>query len=208
MIRCNSKSQGSLCVSFSRADTGLCLQYLFVWLNLNFLHNSLRITYPTQSCLVLYSFSANLLHSLIMWWDVSSQSPHNLHLPFCCVLSILIYSCFDIVSPMFLSWGFPFFSLVHVFSYKISLVSRLKRLYSCFSSYFSFSGYFCSVDPRVISIVSSGCNQSSSTPFYEVFASFNRCFNAIFNAGHLFSFSLVDFFKFFSGRFQELSLLL
>ena len=44
---------------------------------------------PTQSRLTLYSFCANLLHSLIMLLIVSSLSPHNLHLLFCCVLSIL-----------------------------------------------------------------------------------------------------------------------
>ncbi len=44
---------------------------------------------PTQSCLALYSFWANLQHSLIMWLIVSSLSPHCLHLLLCCVLSIL-----------------------------------------------------------------------------------------------------------------------
>ena len=34
-------------------------------------------------------FWANLHHSLIMWFIVSSLSPHNLHLLFCSVLSIL-----------------------------------------------------------------------------------------------------------------------
>ena len=86
---CMSKSQRSLCVSFSRTDTGLCIYHLFVWSNLNVLHISRWITLSTQSCLVLYSFCANLLHSLIMWLVVSSLSPHNLHLLFCCVLSIL-----------------------------------------------------------------------------------------------------------------------
>ena len=47
------------------------------------------ITFPIQSCLVLYSLCANLLHSLIMWLIVSSLSPHNLHQLFYCVLSIL-----------------------------------------------------------------------------------------------------------------------
>ena len=37
---CITKSQGSLCVSFSRMDFGLCIYQLFVWSNLNFLHNS------------------------------------------------------------------------------------------------------------------------------------------------------------------------
>ena len=58
-----SKSERILCVSFSRTDSGLCIYHLFVWSNLNFLHNSQCITFPTQSCLVLYSPYANLLHS-------------------------------------------------------------------------------------------------------------------------------------------------
>ena len=67
----------------------LCIYHLFVWSNFNFLHNSQWITLLTQSCLVLYSFCVNLLHLLIMWSTISSLSPHNLHLLFCCVLSIL-----------------------------------------------------------------------------------------------------------------------
>ena len=88
---CMSKSHRSLRVSFSRTAAGLCIYYLFVWSNLNFLHISQWITLPTQSCLVLYSFCANLLHSLIMWLMVSSLSLHSLHLLFCCVLSILAW---------------------------------------------------------------------------------------------------------------------
>ena len=64
---CISKSQKSLCVPFSRTDSGLCIYHLFVWSNFNFLHNSQWITLPTQSCLVLYSFCANLQLSRIMW---------------------------------------------------------------------------------------------------------------------------------------------
>ena len=75
-------------VSFSRTDAGLCMYHLFAWSNLNFLYISQWITLPTQSCLVLYVFCANLLHSLI-WLIVSSLSPHNLHLLFCCLLPIL-----------------------------------------------------------------------------------------------------------------------
>ena len=52
------------------------------------------ITFPTQSCLVLYSFRANLQHSLIMWLIVSSISPHNLHLLFCCISSIFLKALF------------------------------------------------------------------------------------------------------------------
>ena len=78
---CMLKSHRSLCVAFSWTGAGLCIYHLFVWSNLNFLHIS-------QSCLALYSFCANLLHSFIMWLIVSSLSPHSLHLLFCCVLSI------------------------------------------------------------------------------------------------------------------------
>ena len=69
---CISKSYWSLCVSFSRTDAGLYIYHLFVWSNINFLHISQWITLPTQSCLVIYSFSVNLLHSLIMGLMVSS----------------------------------------------------------------------------------------------------------------------------------------
>ena len=84
-----SKSQRNLCVSFSRMDSGLCIYHLFVWLYFNFLLNSQWITFPTQSCLVLYSFCVDLLHSLVTWLIVSSPSPHNLNLLLCCILFIL-----------------------------------------------------------------------------------------------------------------------
>ena len=115
-----SKSQRSLCVSFSRTDVWLRIYHLFIWSNRNFLHNSQWITFPTQSCLVLYSFYVNLHHSLIMWLMVSSLSPHNLHLLFCCVLSILALIwlvltalfCAAIGRDSVSLWKFPF--LIHV----------------------------------------------------------------------------------------------
>ena len=64
-----TKSQSSLYVSFSWMDSGLSIYHLFVWSNLNFLHDS-------QEIIFLYYFCANLLHSLIMWLIVSSLSPH------------------------------------------------------------------------------------------------------------------------------------
>ena len=85
---CILKSHRSLCESFSRTGAGLCIYHLFVWSNWNSLHISQWTTLPTQSCLALYSFCANLLHSL-MGSIFSSLSPHSLHLLFCCVLSIL-----------------------------------------------------------------------------------------------------------------------
>ena len=86
---CMSKSHWSLCFSFSRTYAMLSIYHMFIWSNFSFSHNSQWITLPTQSCLVLYSFCVNLMHSLSTWLMVSSLSPHNLHLLFCCVLSIL-----------------------------------------------------------------------------------------------------------------------
>ena len=130
---CMWQSFWSLCVLFSRTDAGLCIQHLFVWSNLNFLHICQWITLPIQSCLVLYSFSANLQHSL-MWLIVSSLSPLNLHLLFCCVLSILALIwlvlmalfCAAIRSSASLL-KFPFLSHVQVFSSDMLFISRLKH---------------------------------------------------------------------------------
>ena len=58
------KSKRTLCVSFSSMDSGLCIYHLFIWSNLNFLHNSQWITLPTNSFLVWYSLCAILLHLL------------------------------------------------------------------------------------------------------------------------------------------------
>ena len=79
---CMLKSHRSLCESFSRTGARLCIYHLFEWSNWNFLHISQRITLPTQSWLALYSFCANLLHSLIMWLIVSSLSQLSQLFPF------------------------------------------------------------------------------------------------------------------------------
>ena len=81
-----------------------------------------------------------------MWLIVSSLSPHNLHLLFCCILSILALIwlvlmalfCTAIRRDSVSLLRFPFFSHVHIFSCEMSLVSRLKHPYSCFSSHFYF----------------------------------------------------------------------
>ena len=64
---CISKLQRTLCVSCSRMNSELYIYHLFIWWNCSFLHNSLWITFPTQSYLVLYSLYTDLLHSLIIW---------------------------------------------------------------------------------------------------------------------------------------------
>ena len=61
VIICISKSWWILCVSFSWMISGLCKYYLFVWSNLILMHSSQWITFPTQSCQVLYTLCTNLL---------------------------------------------------------------------------------------------------------------------------------------------------
>ena len=132
---CMSKSHRSLCMSFSRTGAGLCIYHLFGWSNLIFLHFSQWITLPTQSCLVLYSFYANLPDSLIMWLMVSSLSPHILHLLFYWVLSILAWiwliltalSCAAIRRDSVSLLKFPFLSHVQVLSCEMLFISRLNR---------------------------------------------------------------------------------
>ena len=119
---CISKSQRSLCISFSRTNSKLCIYHLFIWSNLNFLHNSQWITFLTQLCLVLYSFCNNLLYSLSMWLIISSLPLHNLHLLFYSVLSSLtltksLWHFFMLLSEeiQFLSKGFlSMFKFCHV----------------------------------------------------------------------------------------------
>ena len=143
---CMSKFQRSLCVSFSWTGAGLCIYHLLAWSDLNFLHISQWITLPTQSCLVLYSFCANLVHSLIMWLMVLYLPLHSLHLLFCCVLSILALIWFVLMAlfcaairrdSVFLL-KFPFLSHVLISSCEMLFISHLKHPWICFPSHFCF----------------------------------------------------------------------
>ena len=134
---CMSKSHRSLWVSFSRTGAGLCKYHLLVWSNLSFLHISPWITLPTQSCLVLYSLCANLLHLFIMWLIVSSLSPHSVHLLFCWVLSIvvLIWLVLMVLSRAAIRRDsvsllrLPFLNYVQVFSCEIVFKAAIEFLF-------------------------------------------------------------------------------
>ena len=150
------------------------MYHLFVWSNLNFLNISQRITLPTQSYLVLYSFCANLQHWLSMWLMVSSLSLHSLHLLFCWVLSILALiwfvltalSCAAIRRDSVSLLKFPFLCHIQVLSSEMLFISRLKPPIELFSFPFLFPSYCHSVVHRVLSIVSGGCNEYSLFFFY------------------------------------------
>ena len=79
---CMSKSQRSLCVSFSGTDAGLRIYHLFVWSNLNFLHVCQWIILPTQWCLVLHPFIIIIIiiiiiivHSLELFTSAIADGP-------------------------------------------------------------------------------------------------------------------------------------
>ena len=131
-----------------------------------------------------------------MWLIVSSLSPHNIHLLFCCVLSIfalmwLVFMalfCAAIRRDSVSLLRFPFLSHVHVFSCEMSLKTSTELFFFTLL----FSGYCRSVNLCVVSIVSGDCNQSSSAFFYVVFESLYRWVRAVFKAGKSPSPSLLD----------------
>ena len=145
------------------------IYHVFAWSNLNFWHISQWITLPTQSCLVLYSFCANLLHSLIIWLMVSSLSPHSLHWLFCCVFSIF--------SLIWLVLMALFCAVIRRDSVSLLFLSHVQVL-SCEMLFICRLLSFC-----YLCILSVGRNQSSLVFFYVVFESLYRCVNAVFDAG-------------------------
>ena len=99
-----------------------------------------------SAIILQYSFCGNLLALLIIWLIVSSMQPHNLHLLFCCVFSILVLKSFVALALFWHTnwkdsvslWRFSFFSHIHVFSSEISLVCCLIYPYNSFSMRFNF----------------------------------------------------------------------
>ena len=202
-------------MTFSWTGVGLCIYHLFVWSNFNFLHNSQWITLPTQSYLVLYSYCANLQHSLIMWLMVSSLSPHKLHFMFCLVLSILALIWWILIALFSAAirrdsvclLRFPFFSHVHVFLFESSVILALNvhrvvfhLIYVFWLLSFRWSSCiqycFCWVSPIRVSL------------FFLLFLTHIICHHHLWDVmpyawSLVFSFS--GPFKFFSGPLQECS---
>ena len=92
---------------------------------------------PTQSCLVLCSFYANLFHLFVIWLMSSSLSPHNLYLLFCWVLFIpaliwlvlMALFCAAIRREYVSLFTFPFLSDVHVLSCEMLCIRRSSHFY-------------------------------------------------------------------------------
>ena len=121
---------------------------------------------------------------------VLSLSLHNLHLLFCCVLSILVLIwlvllvlfCAAIRRDSVSLLKFPFLSNIQVLSCEMLFISRLKCPLSFFFP-FSFSSHCNSVGLRAVSIVSANNYQSPFVLFYVVLEPLYRYVNAVFNAG-------------------------
>ena len=89
---------------------------------------------PLMSSIKLYG--ANLLHSLIMGLIVLSLSPHDLHLLFCCVLSVLaLISFLHLLLSSLILYNLPFLYL-H-FLHHLTLLVLLNFLPSVFTAEFS-----------------------------------------------------------------------
>ena len=111
---CISKSQKS----FSRTDSGLCIYYLFACSSFNFLHFYQWITMPTQSCLLLYSFCANVqfVWGFFWWWGaVSNNTSQGLYtrprMKEGCYFMHSLYLCFLVIS---FGWYFQSYCLYSI----------------------------------------------------------------------------------------------
>ena len=112
------------------------------------IQHSKQITFPAQLCIVLYSFCACLLYSLIIWSNVSSLFPHDLtfwqeRVRDICASGMTWWWWWWLEEIQFFSRYFPFRSHVQVFSYAISQVCCLKYPYSYFSSHSCSLFCFC-----------------------------------------------------------------
>ena len=138
-------------MSFSRTYAGLCIYHLFVWSNLNFLHVFRWIILPTQLCLGLYSFFANLLHSLMMWLIVSYLSPHSLHMLFSCFLSILALLWLILMALFCTTFRRDYFSLIIIIIIIIInvVVYHLSFFFFVFLFFFIFFSFFIRVESKV-----------------------------------------------------------
>ena len=135
-----------LCVSFYRTDSGLCIYQLVVSSIFNFLYHSLWITLPNQSCLLSHYFCANLLHSLIIVINRFVSITTFPTPPFFFFLHILVFIWLVLMalfcaairrdSVSLVRFSFPFHG--HVFSFEMSLASRLKRPECHFPFHLSF----------------------------------------------------------------------
>ena len=91
-----SENLRGICESHSPRQILGCAYTICLWLIFQIftpLPPNYFYTFPTKSCLVLYTFRSNWLYLLITWEFISCLSPYNQHLQCCCVVSIFALMC-------------------------------------------------------------------------------------------------------------------
>ena len=91
---CISKSQRTLCNSFLRTDSGLCISHLLAEWNFNPLHYSEWITFPTPLAILLYSFMC--LFAIFIYYVINCFISYY-NLTYTCFLQHILNFCFDLI---------------------------------------------------------------------------------------------------------------
>ena len=163
------KSHIILHFSFSITKSSLC-SYYFSFTSIPYFQQIPQwIFVPNQSWHLLYSFWANLLHSLNLWLTLSPASPHILHLMFSWVLSIfafmllilIAYSCAVIIKASVVLFEHPFLSHPHQSSLALPFVYLINCLCNCFCVLCVFLSFF------FLFLYSFAVSLSSSSPIAQ-----------------------------------------
>ena len=163
------KSHIILHFSFSITKSSLC-SYYFSFTSIPYFQQIPQwIFVPNQSWHLLYSFWANLLHSLNLWLTLSPASPHILHLMFSWVLSIfafmllilIAYSCAVIIKASVVLFKHPFLSHPHQSSLALPFVYLINCLCNCFCVLCVFLSFF------FLFLYSFAVSLSSSSPIAQ-----------------------------------------
>ena len=143
------KSHSTLHLPFSITTTGLCSYHFYSTSIPCFLHISQWIFVLNPSCRLLYSFWANLLHLLNIWFTFSPAFSHSLHLLFSWVLSIFINMLLVFigvpVQPLLRLQLFIFSTLflaIPTDLYLLPIVCLINYPCNCFCVQFVFISFF------------------------------------------------------------------
>ena len=134
-----SKNLIGICVSFITTDVGFYTYHFFAWSNLNFLHYSQWITFPTLLTFSFLAMSRSLLWAEISWtvfvritfseWSWGSVSKTYFYSLFPFIRILKKFCCFD---RAFLSYSILFWT---------DLFSTYFRLFSVCNNFFTQQMY-------------------------------------------------------------------
>ena len=147
---CTVKSHSILYLSFSITTSGLCSYHFSLTSIPYFLHISQWLFVPNQPCRLLYSYWANLLHSLNIWFTLSSAFPHIQHLLFSWVslifafILLVLVACFcvAIIKSSVILFKHPFLSNPHRSSLALLIVYLINCPCNRFCAHCIFLSFF------------------------------------------------------------------